>query len=146
MLLTRFYHNASVTAAPEESGITEARSAEAWSAEARTVGIRVNVAARNCCFGLGEVVSRDVHDVLPVDVHNRMDERNFALGEGVVEAVRRRADDWPSSARMAAAAISASAVFVSTHGGHLLSSSITCAVPAGTMDARPVLGPVLPYG
>ena len=131
----------SVMAAAEESGITAAWFAEARFAEARIVGIRVDVAAGNRGFALGKVMARDVHDVLPVDVHNRMDERNFALGEGVMEAVHRRADDWLSAARMASAAISASAIFVSTHGGHLLSSSIKCAGPVGTMDARPV--PVL---
>lgn len=132
MLLTRFYHNGSVSAAPEGSGTTEARSAEAWSSKAGTVGIRVDVASWNRCFRLGEVVARYVHDVLPVDVHDRVDERYLTLGEGVVEAVCRRADNRLCPARMAAAAMSMVMVLhVSPHGKHLLSFLITCVTIAG---------------
>lgn len=130
VLLTRFYHNVSVSAAPEGSGTTEARSAEAWTSKAGTAGIRVDVASWNRCFRLGEVVARYVHDVLPVDVHDRVDERYLTLGEGVVEAVCRRADNRPAC--LAAAAMSmVMMLHVSPHGKHLLSFLITCVTFAG---------------
>ncbi len=127
MLLTRFYHNRSVATSPEGSW-----SAKTWSAKARTSEswtISVDIAARNGCFALGEVVARHVHDVLPVDVYNRMDERNFALCEGVMEPVCRRADDRLPDALVASAAVTMSMVMVmhmSPHGKHLLSFLITC--------------------